>query len=240
MIQYNKDDFDSNIFNKNVYKLFLKQEIDTEDILFISDNIPDIVFCFSIFSNRNIRILEDLGFRFISIRTSYHLEFKEKVVPKKEKNITIKEFGESGESVSKDDIRQLSDIIGKKSRYFKDPDVPRQIGKRIYFEWLNNSLFKGYADTVFLLYKKKEIAGLVSLKKQKEKGYIDLIGVKDNFQNKGFGTLLVGKAISTFIDYGINDIYVITEGENLQANYFYQKNGFRIQNVELVYHKHYD
>ena len=132
----------------------------------------------------------------------------------------------------------MADIIGSTSRYFKDKQIPREKAMEIYVTWINNSIYNRYANESFFIMKGDKLTGLVTLKVKDNNGCIDLIGVHNDFQGLGLGKLLLQRGIQYFVDGGAGGIFVVSEGENIPATAFYQKTGFVINKVELVYHRH--
>ncbi len=81
-----------------------------------------------------------------------------------------------------------------------------------------------------------EIAGILSLKKDQDKFFIDLLGVNSNYRRFGLASVLLSKAIEWASSFD-GSIYSYTQGENIIANRFYQKNGFITKGFKLIYHK---
>ena len=234
-----RENFDTNIFGKDVYKMFLKKRYDKS---FLSKKILNIkkslIFCFSVFDEKNIKILKDLDFDFISIRETYFRlsnSVKELTI---KKGFRIYSLNDKIPLIDKQSLKQMAMTLGKTSRYFKDSKISTRDAMKFYITWLDNSLYRSYADNYFLIFKDKKLAGLVTLKIKNNSGFIDLIGVMPTFQNLGLGSLLLNKSLNFFKEKDIDDVFVITEGENIQAGAFYQKNGFIKKYIELVYHKH--
>jgi len=241
MINIYKDDFDSKILKKNVFKLLINGTLkDNKSILKkIKEVGADIIFAFVKYDNRNIRVFENLGFNLISIRNTYEYQ---NTVPSKKNNL-IKDYRlisyNKNVSISGNTIDDFVKILLPTSRYYKDVNISKKSSKEIYFNWINNSFYKNYADSIFLVEVQNKVAGFISLKLKKSIGYIDLICILPKYRKMGLGSLLIKESLKFFKNKKIKEIYVITEGENLSANAFYQKNSFIIKNVELIYHKHY-
>lgn len=243
MINFTQDGFDTKILGRNVFKLFLEKDIENEK------ELPDLsgngeiesIFCFTVFSHRNIHLLNKLGFALISIRNTYKLSSD----PRNLRTSACAAGGcdvircsKSPIQLNRQDIRDMADIIGSTSRYFKDKQIPREKALNIYINWINNSIYNRYANESFLIMKGARLAGLIALKVKDNNGYIDLIGVHNDFQGLGLGKLLLQRGLQYFVDGGVGGIFVVSEGENIQASAFYQKTGFVINKVELVYHRH--
>lgn len=245
MINFYKEEFDTKIIGKNVFKLFVEGEITNEreiSNLLKDDNI-DIVFCFCPLLNRNSSILEDLGFRLISIRSIY------KMLPVHELKTTqddlidfqIIQNSKSSEKFNPGDIENMARIIGSTSRYFKDEFIPQEKSLKLYAEWLNNSIYNHYADEVFsIVGKDGKLIGIITLKIKNNTGFLDLLGIHNDFQGQGLGKILLQKGIQYFFDKNIKEIIAVVGGENIPINIFYQKNNFITTQTDLIYHKHFN
>ncbi len=247
MIELKKDQFDSEIFRQEVFRFALSGPITVDQLrhAFEAKKI-DLLFCVSDFDYGAIRALEEAYFKFINIRNTYKLHKDvlrgERVASKLPGKLEASVIKHSvGKTIFSDgSIVKMASIIGSASRYFQDQLISRQNAEAIYVAWLKNSLYNGYADEVFTIATStQELAGFISLKIKNGYGHIDLIGVHDEYQNKGLGGVLMAKAVEYFNSRNIKEIYVATEGENIKANIFYQRKGFVIDRVQLVYHKHF-
>lgn len=244
MLKIHKSEFDSKIFGRNVYKLYIDHTLKRNDVIenLLSDKKVDILFCFSIFSNKNISLFEKMGFLFISIRTTYTLSLNHTsatIQLRPHKNISIVRQPSKGIRITEKDITSLARVLISTSRYSKDINIPSSLGREFFESWIKNSLFHNFADEAFLAVYKKKVIGLVSYKLKKDTAYLDLICVLPKFQNRGIGKLLLNKVLDRLKDKNISTLVTSTQGENIAANIFYQKNKFIIKNIELVYHKHF-
>jgi len=240
MIRLYRDSFDSDIFAGNIYKLFIDEKIESEDVITGLFKNKDIsyIYCFTTFENSNIDILNRLGFRFISIRSTYKLSLKNSFFePKIPEGFQVLKNSEKHVKVTDEEMLSVAKLIGNTSRYFKDNNLPREKSISLYITWIKNSLYRGYADEAFVILKDRDLAGMITLKIKPEGGYIDLIGIKEGFQNKGLGQVLFQRGVEYLLGKNIKSMYTVTEGENIIANRFYQKNGFILEDLKLVYHK---
>lgn len=234
--------FDSEVLGKNVAKLVLDEPINQgfKDKYkeFVAGNKLDIVFAFTFFNQQNAYFLQENGFKLISVRTIYKCP-----------DLIFKKFNDDSDLViidkescqlSADDnsIQEILKIIARTSRYYKDTELGEESCFKIYNQWLINS-FLGYAKKIFFLFYKEVIIGFTTLKEKDEKIWVDLIGISADFQGKGLGDLLIDKC-KQYCQENKKELWVITEGENIGASKFYQKNGFLIQDLELVFHKHFN
>lgn len=245
MYNLDKSPFDSQLFNCNVYKLHIDKEIAHENEirkLFVDKNI-DILFCFSKFFNKNISVLQNLGFSFVSIRSTYQLHLKSYIFAKKSKKlppaIKIIQYSSTRWKILTEDISRLAEVLLPQSRYSKDRAIPKKIGRKIFEAWIQNSLYHQFADDAFIAVKDKRLIGVISFKVKQKVAYLDLVCVLPEFQSRGIGTLLLHQVINHLKEKNVATLVTISQAENIPANIFYQKNQFIIQDIEMVYHKHF-
>lgn len=242
-----KSEFDSNIFGVNVYKIHLSKAL-TSELSF--DNILrnkkiDVVFCTSAIIQSNLRLLEKYGFSLISIRATYILYLKEfldnqfRLINTSSKDIQIIS-GSERTNITRNQITEFAGVLLPKSRYSKDEQISKQIGMNFFTTWIENSLYHHYAEKAFMAIKDSKIIGLVTVKIRYRRAYLDLICVFPKYQKLGVGKLLLLQVIKYLLLRKIEILEASTQGENIQANIFYQRNRFILKNIELDYHKHFN
>ena len=242
MMRFFQDTFDSQILGCNAYKLFIDDEFLSKEKVenVLRENKMDVLFSFVRFSDTNISYFEDNHYKLISIRSTYKYsnpsQQKTRMVPD---GFLLKTGKQKADSIAPSDIIKIAEILGNTSRYFKDKKIPHEKSLQLYATWIQNSIFNGYADESLILMKDNCLAGIHTLKIKNGIGYIDLIGICHEYQNIGLGKVLLQKGIEWLQKQNVKQIEVVTEAENIPATAFYQKNGFVISNIELIYHKHF-
>lgn len=181
--------------------------------------------------------LIDKGFRLISVRNTYVLhDAVHYPSVSKDTSVLIEIFNESTKMTRKETI-ELARPIWEFSRYRRDTEIPVSKSLWLYGTWIANSFYHGYADRCFVVRIGKKIVGLCTVKIKAGDGYIDLLGILPSYQGKYIGSQLLTRAVA-YLRERAKRILVVTEGENIPANRLYQKHGFMIDRVELVYHQH--
>ncbi len=234
------DTFDTEIFKRNVYKLYLDKDISSEVVKSILEIKKGIIFCFTVFSRKNFNLLQKNGFNLISIRNTYKLDlvqYVKKNVGNIPEGYEILDRSRSIKLLQENDLTQIAKTIYETSRYSKDKSLEKNKSFGIYTSWVSNSLYNNYVDEAFLAFNKLTALGIITIKIDNKTGSIDLLGIIKKFQNQKLATHLLRKAIDYLRSHHIDDIFVTTEGENIPANIFYQRNHFLLTNIELVYHK---
>lgn len=125
---------------------------------------------------------------------------------------------------------------GKYSRYNLDPNFPNEKFVMLYHKWIENSIEKEIATDV-LIYLNDECKpiGMITYKNNNDLSEIGIISTSPNVQGKGIGSKLI-RLYESNIPESIKLIEVVTQGINVYARSFYEKNGFNIKNVEYIYH----
>jgi GNAT superfamily N-acetyltransferase len=237
-----KDEFDSKILEKPVHKLIICEEISDDSAItncVHSAPSPGMVCCFTPHQPRMFAWLKKEGFDLISTRNTYQMK-PANAIPEQEQaaGMRILKKGElSPDSVRKGFDLLMAEIIPK-SRFAKDALIPAAKTWEIYRQWLFNSFFNGFADEYFVAEAQGKYVGLITLKIREAWGFIDLIVVDREFQGMKIGKTLLRLAKIFMADRGIDTLKVETEGENIQSNVFYQRNGFVLENFEFIFHKH--
>lgn len=233
-----KEEFDSSILGEDVYTMTLE---DKTTVLAIEEAVKKvhkgIIFCFSPVILGIVNVLEKQGFNFVSIRNTYKLAGAIVVSESLPEGYSVTQFALS-DTIRESDVFNLAHNIYTFSRYFKDVLIPKDKSRAIYIQWVNNSLYKKYAQRCYLAWHRNKPIGICTVKIRGNEGYIDLLGVLPGHQDKKIGKQLLAKSLDYLQSCKLGNIFVVTEGENIRANIFYQKNHFLLHRIELVYHKH--
>jgi len=238
-----RDSFDSDILKRECFKININitgkasvnknlenaiAELACADLIcLVTDHNPDL----------NNLIVQS-GFSIIGTKNVYKLENFTHVVKKENENLKIFSKNWAAEFLQINDFKRLISTLVVKSRYWKDSLIPKELSFAIYEKWFYNSIYNKYADEVFIAINGKKPIGILTLKKHKEIAHIDLIVVDPDEKGKGIGNLLLVESFNYCQQNGINSLYVETEGENIEANRFYQRSGFLLTKHSLVFHKH--
>jgi GNAT superfamily N-acetyltransferase len=110
----------------------------------------------------------------------------------------------------------------------------------LYDIWIQRSC-EGWADIVHVADLEGEPVGFISchLDAALARGRIGLVGVSSLVQGRGIGSELVRSAMRWFAEQGAKHVEVATQGRNRAAQRLYEREGFRLQQLRLWYHKWY-
>lgn len=184
-------------------------------------------------------IAEKSRFHLVDVRTTMQYQKK----PFLSSRQTTKGFNGIIRCVRREDIPYLKNaskgMFGN-TRFYFDGNFSRDLCDELYSEWIELSC-GGYADMVFVADSDNSVLGFVSCHADMENlvGSIGLAGVFKEAYGRGIGTALVERAIEWFIERGLREVTVVTQGRNIAAQRLYQSCGFFISDIALWYHKWY-
>jgi ribosomal protein S18 acetylase RimI-like enzyme len=243
MFKFYQDSFDTRILGKSAYKLIIPAEgISSERLASLLSEIekPSMICCFTPYDPLTVELLYTSGFRFISTKNVYikktdATSLEAQTIYGSFKLVRLSKDELGGHQL---DFSRMVSTIAAKGRYSKDIRIPEDKPLMVYREWINNSIHNSFADEVMILLSDQTIAGMITLKIREENGTIDLIIVDPAFQGMGIGKRLLTESQQYFSEIGAKALLVETEAENIGSNIFYQRNGFILQDFQLVFHKH--
>ena len=132
---------------------------------------------------------------------------------------------------------ELAISSGAYSRFKKDKILSGKF-EEFYTLWLLNSINGKMADKVLVYKIDGQIAGFVTLKFKDICAQIGIIAVDAEHRGKNIGSKLIEEAERLTAETGKNLLRVVTQGDNMNAMRFYEKNNFSIEKTEYIYHYH--
>lgn len=135
-----------------------------------------------------------------------------------------------------EDFQSLAYESGKMSRFLLDQNFGEEKFKKLYNEWIINSLNKKFAIKVFYILQENKPVAFVTLQQSGDIGKIGLIATLPDFQGKGYGKKLLQFAENFCIENGLVQMEIPTQEENQQACGFYEKLGYKIKNKLVIKH----
>jgi dTDP-4-amino-4,6-dideoxy-D-galactose acyltransferase len=150
------------------------------------------------------------------------------------------EGGNEGVEVYKgeltDQLLALAILAGHESRFRKDPGL-RPFFEPLYKLWMINSLKGTMADAVLVYRADAGIRGMVTCKTGADGiGRIGLIATDGAWQGKGVGRRLMKAAQEFFLTRQMDKCTVVTQRTNTGACGLYERSGFTIYKMEIIYH----
>lgn len=227
-------EWDSAFFNFRIGRVTAETVTpsDMEEILewFKQNEIDCLYFLVSSRDPQSTKLAETANFHLTDIRITFA------------RNLTNYQKSEnpSVRRAKPDDIERLKEIAEvnhRDSRFYYDGNFPSEKCDELFSIWIENS-FRGFADAIFVTESDSgKPTGYItgSINKQGE-GIIGLVGVSSEAQGKGVGKSLISAVLDWFKDNNVNNVSVATQGRNVEAQRFYQKNGFTTKSMKIWYH----
>lgn len=223
MISYKKLIWDSDFFQKEIYKVNLNQDVvlTKNELLKIKEKKDKF---FYLFSNVEQTLLSDF-------LVDDKVTFKKDIVPATSTPITIydSELDEFSQLLA------LAYAAGKYSRFRSDTVLGIKF-EEMYALWLKKSINGALADFVLVERNNSSLLGFVTLKQEEENFSIGLIAVSPESRGLGVGSKLLEQCENLALENNVSSIVVPTQRKNKQACSFYEKNGYKELYHEFIYH----
>jgi len=231
-------EWDSRFFGFSIGRIILNsvnEEAIAKAISWSESNAIKCLYFFCDIEEREpILLVENNDFHLVDIRVAFE---KQNANPFP---LTGIPFGYNIRQATLADIPYLREIARSShriTRFYNDYNFPRSSCDLLYETWIEKSV-SGYADVVFVVDEHSVPIGYVTCHSDEyTKGHIGLIAIKEDSHGKGLGELLIGKAFEWFSQRNIKIVTVVTQGQNISGQRFYQKCGFWVKGVQIVYHK---
>lgn len=139
-------------------------------------------------------------------------------------------------STKTDRLLSLALQSGEYSRFRVDEQMPTDSFKRLYSAWLDASLSGAIAREVLVFQDGAEELGFITLGVKNARLDIGLLAVDLSARGKGIGKTLVDTSFQRASSWGYSQVQVVTQEENVRACRFYEALGFKVAQVEHVYH----
>lgn len=225
-------DWDTKYFNKKCGKIILDKSMNEKDFEDIKREC--LGYDFITISNENNDIInnEIICKKTKSVLVDINIQYEKKVL---EEFATDENIHISSKIHKNCEILKMAKETFNFSRFFNDKNLEKDKASKIYYEWVKNSFEK--SNKFFLILKENnKIIGFILFSKIDSNIVIELIAVDKNTQNKGIGKRMMKQLESYSYKSNIDFIRVGTQLNNIQANNFYQNNGFIYKKCTSIYH----
>ena len=221
------DKFDSEIFGFKVAKIKSWEKGNIKDLIkdFRKNKIKYATFRLESNNFKIIHTLEKSGF--ILVDGLISLSFKTSNMKEGEVSSEIRK------ATNNDliELKELTSGLFLTGRIMSDPFIPRNKARQFYVRWIENSILGKAADSVLVWEEEGKILGYITLMKS---GQIPLLGVSEKARGKGTGKKLISAALLKFKEWGVENIILETQIDNISALRLYQICGFKIVNSFLT------
>jgi dTDP-4-amino-4,6-dideoxy-D-galactose acyltransferase len=133
-----------------------------------------------------------------------------------------------------EDLLRLAYESGHLSRFYRDPQF-RPHFEALYAEWVRKAL-KSADAKVFALSGAQRIRGMVTTSVANGAGLIGLLAIDETCRGQGLGARLLRRCESFYSSFNAPLCRVVTQEENVAACRLYEKSGYRVADVQDVWH----
>ncbi len=230
-------DWDSSFFDRRIARVTesrLTEEAVRSITVWCEQNAIDCIYFLASSDDADtIRLLEDHRFRFVDVRLT--LETRPAVSQRMDAGEGLARFCEPADVPA---LREMARVNHWDSRFYYDDNFDKSRCDALYEVWIEKSCH-GYADSVIVAEIGERVVGYITchLRDYTKRGEIGLLGVASESQGKGIGKKLVNASLRWFAEQQIDQVSVVTQGRNINAQRLYQKCGFITQSLQLWYHK---
>lgn len=224
--------WDENYFGVKSGKIILKDEMKSSDFEKFLNILNDKEYITIVNKNNNYKNNGIIGENIKAYLTDVNVQFEKTPSMNDTYN---NDLAIDNNLLYNDDILNIASKNFKYSRFFNDSNLDEKKAKMFYFEWVKNSFNK--ECKYFITYKdSKTPLGFILFSVDKCIVTIELICVDKKDQNKNVGTKLVEALENYSYINNIDSIRVGTQIDNIPAMNFYQRYGFKIFEINSVYH----
>ncbi len=225
-------DWDTNYFGVKSGKVVLNEVVDDNDLKIILKWSKNYEFV-TIQNNNNVSDNNFILGKTNAFLTDVNVQFKKKVDHGKktiDKNIIIENNCKTNEKLLK--IAKNAYVY---SRFINDNRLDKEKSKLMYYNWLKNSFNK---DNKYIAYYKEKdtYLGYCLFHFDDDGCVIELIAADPNHKRRGIGSKLLDAVNCICNEHKVNVLYVGTQLDNIQAQNFYIKNGFKVRTYNSTYH----
>lgn len=135
------------------------------------------------------------------------------------------------------ELLNLAYASGEYSRFYLDKNFKRQEFQRLYKRWIDNSIEKVSDYKIFVAEDGEKIIGFITVgKKNDGLSDIGLLAVSSEARGKRVATQLIQFAKEFSLKHNLNKLQVVTQLDNTPACKLYEKTGFKIKEINYIYH----
>lgn len=126
----------------------------------------------------------------------------------------------------------LAHHAAQASRYFVDPEFPRDKAEALYRIWIDRSTRREIAGAVFAL----DRSGMITVDVREGTGHIGLLAVAPEARGRGIGSTLMRAGENWMAAQGAARFTVVTQEDNTDACRLYRRFQYTVESVVDVYH----
>lgn len=227
-------DWDSKLFGYAVAKIHLAKfntQLLKEVISSLKLNKVKLAYLFLEYCDPTIvSMLEQFGGKLVDKKVTYMLNIANSEL---ENSPSITSYLNSPIT---EQLNSLALQSGEYSRFNTDKNFKHDEFKKLYSVWLSKSITGEISKDVFVYKNNNDIIGFITIEIKDGKFWIGLLAVDKKYRGKSIGKMLINRCIEEAKKMRYDTIWVNTQGENTIACKFYEKVGFKLLNIQYIYH----
>lgn len=229
-LEWDTDYFKIKSGKVNIFSDLNKKE--KEEIMIFCEKYE---FCTISNNNNNENVNYWLGINSKAFITDINLQFEKRDLKKdelKDSTICIENFMKPNI-----DILDISKNSFEFSRFFCDPNLPKDKSENVYYQWVLNAFNQ---ESKYFVYQtiENKITGfaLFSLDTNSREVIIELIAINQKYQSQGVGKKLIHSLENYAIANNYQVLRVGTQLKNIKGINFYQSCGFKHKTSSPIFH----
>lgn len=135
-----------------------------------------------------------------------------------------------------DALIKLAVASGEYSRFKTDNHFGIENFRKLYTQWITDSVNKKIAREVFVSRYQGDLTGFISVGEKNGAGVIGLVAINEKYRGVGIGNMLMEYTLSWFNKNGFGKVEVATQKKNKAACSLYEKFGFKPESVYNYFH----
>jgi len=227
--------WDTEYFGHKSGKLLLKEKINETDL----DEIRKLTesYAFITITNENNNAFNNMliGKKTNAFLTDMNMQFTKDLTGYTNINLADKQIAVKEAMQYNEEMLVIAERAFMYSRFYNDLNLSIAKSKQIYINWIKNSF--GKTGKFFIVFQEEEkIVGFILFSLNEMTAVIELIAVNPMNGAKSVGRRMI-KYLFDYLALGnINRLNVGTQADNLKAQNFYNRCGFKLVACHSIYH----
>ena len=134
------------------------------------------------------------------------------------------------------ELESLALAAGEHSRFRRDPRFGQEAFRRLYLQWIRNSVSREFAEEVLFIEDFGHKRAMLTLGLHKGRPDIGLVATEAAYRGRGMAGDLVRASLVWAINRDYREAQVTTQAENIGACAFYEAMGYTLEREDWIYH----
>jgi len=224
-------EYDTKLFGFHVAKI---EKVETNEVTMLINDLQNHSIQYATYRapSDNIKLIHALELhRFILVDGFIKLEYEyqeSKQILNENNHVRLAQASDISA------LRKIAQTTFTHNRFFNDLLIPKDKANKLFGDWIENSVLKKSADSVYVYEEASDLLGFTSIKKA---GEIPLIAVEKNAQGKGVARHLISHTLYSLKNQNpqLKVVSIDTQIQNIPALRAYIRSGFLPTKTFLTY-----